>query len=293
MFSSMTGAWNAVCGVLHRIEDGQDVGAVLRRSVDLAVGVDRRVPLVGGDHVVQVVLLVSQRAEGDDDVAFDALRPRRLGMRQLALGDPIGPLAQVLVSKGPECEQLAGHLFAGLAGHRAAHPRLGRRGELAEGGGDRARGFLTQLMTTDAAVVLHLVEPRRLRNGRRNLSVLAELVFGRDVQHRVPVDCGVILCGGGVVRRWRRGEIHQLSGSARHLRTVDETVAAHPYVVVRLRQIRDHVAPAIVGDDRLDIPDGQVARLGDDPHACLRPVRARDDAADVIAVNGDCRFLRL
>src|SRR5882724_11400484 len=32
----------------------------------------------------------------DDDVALDALRPRRLAVRQLALGDTVGPVAEVL-----------------------------------------------------------------------------------------------------------------------------------------------------------------------------------------------------
>src|SRR5258705_14021500 len=101
------------------------------------------------------MLLVSQPLEGDDDVAFDALRTRRLGMRQLALRDAVGPFAQILVPERSEREKLARHLFTRLAGHRAAHPRLGTR--QIEGGGNGPRGLLPQLMTTDAAVVLHLV----------------------------------------------------------------------------------------------------------------------------------------
>ena len=63
--------------VLHRIEHRQVVGAQLERAVDRAVGVDRRVAPVGRDHVVQVRLRVGPVPLRDDDVALDALRPRR------------------------------------------------------------------------------------------------------------------------------------------------------------------------------------------------------------------------
>ena len=38
---------------------------------------------------------LAQSHVGDDEVALDALRPRRLGGRQLAVGDPVGPVAEI------------------------------------------------------------------------------------------------------------------------------------------------------------------------------------------------------
>jgi len=51
---------------------------------------------------VEIMLLVAPVPGGDHDVALDALRPRRLGMGQLALGDAIGQSAKYLKRGGPE-----------------------------------------------------------------------------------------------------------------------------------------------------------------------------------------------
>ena len=80
--------------VLHRIEHRHHVGRVLGRAEDQAVGVDGRVALVAHRRVMQVGLRVRPVPHRDDGVALDALRPLRLGGRQFAGGDAVGPVAE-------------------------------------------------------------------------------------------------------------------------------------------------------------------------------------------------------
>ncbi len=79
---------------LDRIENRHVVGAVLGRAIERPIGVDGGIALVGGDLVVQVGLGSRPVPYRDDDIALDSLRARRLGGRQLALGDPVGPIAE-------------------------------------------------------------------------------------------------------------------------------------------------------------------------------------------------------
>ena len=99
-----------------RIEDRHVVGRVFVRAVQRAVGVDRRIAPVRGNQIVDEMLLRRPFPRRDDDVALDACRPRRFGLRQLALGDPVGPVAEIFERHAAE---LAGepiyHPFAGLA----------------------------------------------------------------------------------------------------------------------------------------------------------------------------------
>ena len=102
-----------------RIEDRHVVGRIFRRAVERAVGVDRRIAPVRRDQVVQVLVRRRPVPGGDDDVALDALRPRRLVLRQLALGDAIGPVAEILVRHAAELAgEPVGHHLAGLARRR-------------------------------------------------------------------------------------------------------------------------------------------------------------------------------
>ena len=79
----------------------------------------------------------------DDDVALDALRPRRLALRQLALGDAVGPFAEILERHAAELSgNPVDHELAGLPGGDAAHPRVRASLELAELRWNGARRFL-------------------------------------------------------------------------------------------------------------------------------------------------------
>ena len=272
--------------VLHRIEDRHVVAGMLALPVQRPVGVDGRIAPVAGDQVVQILLVVVPVAQRDDDVALDALRPRRLGNRQLALRDALGPVAEILERHAAELTGGDGdHVLAGLSGLDAAHPgffvRLDRvHVELR----NRAGRELAELMAADAAVVLHAVEiVGDLDVVRRVLA--AEDLGLRDLHHRVPVDRRVVLRGFRLVRRRHRRQIELLAGLALHLRRVDEAVAAHPDVVIGFRQIGDHVAALVVGDDDLDVAHRQIARFRDHPDAGLRAAGAAHDAADVIVVD--------
>ncbi len=109
------------------VEDRNDVGRVFRRAEQWAIAVDRWVTPIGGDQVVEVVLVVAPVPGGDDEVALEPLRALRLIVRQLALGDAIGPVGEVFDRDGGE---LAGqdvhHQLAGLARLHPMHPGFGR-----------------------------------------------------------------------------------------------------------------------------------------------------------------------
>src|SRR4029077_15672123 len=127
------------------------VAGIFRRAVERAVAVDSWVALVGRDQVVKVLILVAPIPGGDNDIAFDALRPRRLSERQFALDDAIGPVAEIFERHTAE---LAGkwidHRRRGLTGLNAAHPRFFTAFELAQCRWDGPRCELTKLMAPDA-----------------------------------------------------------------------------------------------------------------------------------------------
>src|SRR4051794_24582458 len=67
---------------LGRIEDRNEVGALLRRTVDATVGVHGRIALVGRDLVMEVCLRPGPVPERDDHVALYPLRSWGLRSRQ-------------------------------------------------------------------------------------------------------------------------------------------------------------------------------------------------------------------
>src|SRR6267378_1370975 len=92
----------------------------------------------------------------DHDIAFDALRTRRLAPGQFTLGDAVGPVTEIFEGGAAEIPgKIVGHLLAGLPRLNAPYPGRCAGIELAESFGDRAGRFLAELMTTDAADVLH------------------------------------------------------------------------------------------------------------------------------------------
>ena len=102
-----------------RIEDRHLVGRIFRRAVERTVGVDRRLAPVRRDQVVQILVGRRPVPGGDDEIALDARGPRRLVLRQLALGDAVGPVAEILVGRAAELAgDAVGHHLAGLAGLR-------------------------------------------------------------------------------------------------------------------------------------------------------------------------------
>ena len=163
---------------------------------------------------------------------------------------------------------------------------------MAERRRQRAGRFLAELMAADARPVLHNREPILLRDFLRNGALAAELALVRDLQQRVPVDRRIIMRRRGLVRRDHGGEIERLARNPAHFGRVDKPIAAHPDAVIRLRQIGQDVAAAIVGGDDLDEAGRQIGGFRDHPDTGLGPMRAGDHAADVVRVDLDRRRRR-
>src|SRR5215468_3851710 len=107
---------------------------------------------------MEILLLVGPIPRGDDDVALQARRPRRLCMGQFALGDTVGPVAEILIGRAAELAgQDVDHELASLPRLGAANPRFFTGFEISECLRDGAGGCLAELMTPDAPVVLDQV----------------------------------------------------------------------------------------------------------------------------------------
>ena len=286
------GQRNAADRVADRIEHRQIVGAQLQRSVDETVRVERGIPSVGSDRIVEIRLRVRPVPLRDDDVAFDTLRPRRR-RRHLATRHTVGP-----VGEHGQCAvfaqrvEAAGHLRARLTRLNSPIPRFRRTVERAELFRNLTRAFGAELVTRRAAAGLQSLNPVRLaldvrRNAVAAWRVAGELALLRHANQGEPVACWVILGCGAWIRGHHRRQVHDLAGCGVHLGRVDQPVAAHPYVEVGLGQIGQKITSAIVCDDDLDELRREIRRLCDHPDACLRPLRARDDAAEVVGVDAD------
>ena len=93
--------------------------------------------------------------------------------------------------------------------------------------------------------------------------------------------------GRGIVRRRHGRMIDDLAGLRAQLGRIHETIAAHPDLVVRGRQIGDDIAALVVGHDDLDEVGRQVVGFCDHPDAGFRPFRSGHHAADIVGVDGD------
>ena len=145
-------------------------------------------------------------------------------------------------------------------------------------------------MAADAVDIVHPLAPDILRDLLRNIGAAAEILRRRDLHHRVPVDRRVIMGRRRIVRRRNRREIDLLAGLGAQLGRIHEPVAADPDGVVHVRrQVRDHVASLIVGDDDLGEFRRQLVGLRDHPDASLRPVWSEHHAADIVIVDCDRR----
>ena len=274
-----------VSRVLDGIDD-RELAVPRRRRVHRAVGVHRRVVLVGRDLVVHERVVGAPVPEREHDVALDALRPRRL-RRHLAVCDPRGPVREhARAGLRAEHRERAGHRAAAHAELRAIDPRLLRRLEsqvvhVAQRARDRGAELVTEV-----ALALDVVDPHALlgQRGRNPVAARArarELAPRGRLEQREPVVAGIDLRGVGRRRRDLRGELEaRVTGAAPDLVRVDEPVAAHPEVIGCVGQLRQHVAARVVGHDDLDERGLEVVRLRDHPDAGLGALAALHDAAD-------------
>ena len=235
---------------------------------------------------MHVVLVVAVVPGGHYDVALAARRTLRLDRRQFARGDAVGPIRQIfdrcpaqLSSKNVH------HELTSLSRLDAARPGGFGRAKISERRRDRARRQSAELMTADAAIVLHQAEPVGQLDVFRDVTLTAELLGGRNLEHRIPIDRWIVLRRGCVVRRDHGGEIELLARIGIDLRRIDQAVAAHPDFIVCLRQIGHDIAALIVSDDHAGKAGRQFLGLRDHPHAGFRPVRTAHDAADVVALD--------
>ena len=108
MFGSRTGSLKVVTLCVLGIQDRHDVGGIFRRAEQRAIGVDVRVAPIRRDQVMQILFLGVPLPGRDHDVALDALRALRLVLRQLALGDAVGPVGVVSERRPAEVRRRAG-----------------------------------------------------------------------------------------------------------------------------------------------------------------------------------------
>ena len=231
---------------------------------------------------------------GDDDVALQALRPRRR-RRDGARGDPIGPIGEHRErALSAELAQGAEHLAARLSRLHSPLPCRGRGRERPQRLRNLPRRLVAQLMTGPAPARLQDPEPLGLTGhvGRRAVAVgsrrrLCELALVRHADQGEPVAGGVVLRRRARIRCDQRGQVEPLPRGGLHLRRVYQPIAAHPHGVARLGKVGQQKATVIIGDHDPDEPGRQVAGLRDDPHSRFRPVGAADDSADVVLVDPD------
>ena len=220
-------------------------------------------------------------------------RPRRLGLGQFALGHAVGPVAEIFERHAAELSgKPVHHPLAGLPRGDAAHPCLLAGFEFAERGRDRAGRFLAKLMAADAIDIVHPLAPDLLRDVLGDVGAAAEILGRRNLHQREPVDRRIIMRRGRLVRRRHRRQIDLLAGLGAQSWRIHQPVAAHPDLVVHIRrQVGDHIAALVVGDDDLGEFRRQFRRLRDHPDAGFGPGRTAHHAADVVIVDGNRRLL--
>ena len=172
-------------------------------------------------------------------------------------------------------------------------PSVSRGIEMSERSRNRARPESADPVAGDAAGGLYRIQPLPLRGYIFRHALVAlragKLVLIRDVQHRIPVDRRIILRSGRRIRRRHGRQIDDLPRLRDDPRRVDEPVAAHPDIVIRLGKVRNHIASLIVGHDDFGERRWQPGGFGNHPDARLRPVRAPHHAAEIILVDADRR----
>src|SRR5215475_7169406 len=215
----------------------------------------------------------------DNDVALNPLRSSGFRMRQLALSDAVRPVPEVSEGCGAEVlDELIEHLFARLPRLDAPEPHFLGSIKLAQRvrylARECPRGKLAQLMAANATVVLHRIEPIALGYLGWNCPLAAELARLRNLHHGKPIDTRIVFRRGSLVRRNNRLQIEILTGRGFDLRRIDQSITAHPDVVIGFGQIGKHVTSLIVS-------------FSNDPDAGFGPLRAGHNAADIIVVDAN------
>ena len=269
----------------HRIGNDQSGAAdAVHRAVRIQVGV----ALVAGDLVVHHRHRVAPAPHRQDEVALLPLGTRRR-RRDLARRDAIGPVGeQAERARSTHPVQPRAHAGTAAPDLHAMLPGVQGRVEVVQVQHRHLAGRHVAHLMTELAAVLQSIDPlglvpHPLADAVAVGSRARELVLGRHFQQGVPVVGGVnarrFLRGGG--RRYLQGEL--VARARRVLPGVDQAVAAHPHLVVGVRQVRDQEPPVVAGDDDLAERGLEVIGLRDDPDARLATAGAPHDAGDVVA----------
>ena len=158
-------------GMAHRVQDRHIIRALLRRSIEFAVGIDPGVAPIGPDQIVEIGRGAAPVPQSQHDVAFHTLRPRRLVEGQLVGSDPV--TVQFEGALGIKPADDGDHLDHGLPGHDSPLPRVLRILEVAELLGNRTRPLRAQRVTRHAAGGLYGIEPLGLTRQRDGHAVAA------------------------------------------------------------------------------------------------------------------------
>ena len=209
VFGSRTGIFTCVALCCDRVEDREEIRALLGRAVDRAVGVDRGIALVGRDLVVQVVLGPGPVPQRDDDVALDALRPRRLragsspaAIRSVQSANSVKSALRV----EPGRWLLAICVMACPDWMRRSHASAEDLNSPSSFGIVRV-ALLPSWWQVKQPLVLMTSQPLRLAlQGLRHAVAVGpgagELALVRNLEHRIPVDRRIVF------RRRRRARRH-------------------------------------------------------------------------------------
>ena len=247
-----------------------------------------RIALVGRDLVVHHRHRVAPAPLRQDDVAFLSLRTRRR-RRHFAGRDAVGPVGEQAESApAPHAVQSAAHARSAPPDLHPVLPGVQGGVEVVQVQHRHLAGRHVAHLVAELAAVLQPIDPLGLMPHALADAVAVrpgagELALGRHLQQRVPVAGRVD--ARRLLRRGRRchREGQLVAGPRRLLLRVGQAVAAHPYVVAGVRQIRHQEPPVVAGDDDLAERGLEVIGLGDDPDARLAAARAPHDAADVVA----------
>ena len=225
-------------GVALGVQNGNVIGAVLRRAVDFAIRIEARIARIGRDLVMQIggraapfpsdtTILRSMPAGRTGFVAGSSPLSMRSSNRRTASARAPAPARRY---RAPSA--LARRPLGFAASRRRSGPEF--VGELlGEVAGPRRR----KRMAAIAAAGLDGVQPGALAFHPPQ----REFILRRHLQHREPVDRRIIFGGQFGTRRRHRGQVQSLARRGSHLWRIHQAIAAHPDVVIGLRQIRDDV----------------------------------------------------
>ena len=146
-------------------------------------------------------------------------------------------------------------------------------------------------MASDAIDIVHALAPDILGDVFRDIAAATEILGRRKLHHGEPVERGVIVCRGRLIRRRDRREAKLLAGLRPQFGRIHQTIAADPHFVVHLRrQVWNHKAALLVGDNDLGEFGRQFGGRGDNPNARFGAARPAHHTAYVVIIDG-CRCL--